>query len=105
MPAPEQAEWRWRAMAVDTVWVVAVGCAAEAEAEERGDAPHLLGGTTTGTRTLSCFRRGRLVILAARWQEKGLPAAVRRSRGRKVLTVPRIRQKPIPKRHDKKAYT
>jgi hypothetical protein len=62
MVEPERAEWVWLAMAVATLWVVAVGCAAEVAAEE-DPTIRLVGGTTTGTRTLSCFRRGQLLII------------------------------------------
>ncbi len=72
MRDPRRAERLWLAMAVATLWVVSVGCQAETElplgvldalpAQQRADQPV---SRRRPARTLSCFRRGRLLIVAA----------------------------------------
>jgi hypothetical protein len=75
MTDPAHAEWLWLAIAVATLWTVAVGCAAE-HAAEQADQPLQMRQTATGaTRELSCFRRGRITILVALCLGQGLPAA------------------------------
>jgi hypothetical protein len=73
MTNPRRAERLWLAMAIATLWTVSVGCQAEAAlpspvvtdlpvthvARRHGHATRPAG------RTLSCFRRGRLVLITA----------------------------------------
>lgn len=69
---PARAERLWLAIAVATLWTVSVGCQAEVaqpppQVHQRS-AGHSARKRATGQRpprVLSCFRRGRLVILAA----------------------------------------
>ena len=81
MRDPRRAERLWLAMAIATLWTVSVGCQAEvalpvlledggvvAPAERR--AMRLVRGQV---RTLSCFRRGRLLLLAALINAQPLP--------------------------------
>jgi DDE family transposase len=80
MKDPSRAERLWLAMALATLWVVSVGCQAEValpgvvlcelpethiarRTAKRGRAP----------RALSCFRRGRLLIVAALVNRQALP--------------------------------
>jgi hypothetical protein len=56
------------------LWTVAVGCAAEHAAEQTSQ-PIQMRQTAAGTtRELSCFRRGRVMIVAALCLGQGLPA-------------------------------
>jgi hypothetical protein len=62
---PPRAKWLWLAISVATLWTVAVGCAADAAAEQ-SPLIRLVGGTPQKTsRALSCFRRGRLLMVVA----------------------------------------
>ena len=81
MSDPRRAERLWLAMAVATLWVVSVGCQAEAIettalpdelpleqiARRRAQTARAQG------RVLSCFRRGRLVLVAALINGQSLP--------------------------------
>lgn len=75
MSEPARAERMWLAMAVATVWVVAVG----GEADETQPASSLpdeveeIGLATRAARGLSCFRRGMIVILVAICTQAPLP--------------------------------
>jgi hypothetical protein len=88
MSHPARAERLWLALAVATLWTVSVGCQAEA-ARPRPDLTrlperHIARRRASGqppVRTRSCFRRGRLVIVAALCTDQALP------RGR-VLSEP-----------------
>ena len=80
MLAPARAERLWLALAVATLWTVSVGCQAEV-AQPRPQVSqlpeqHIARQRATGqrpARSLSCFRRGRLVILAALCLGQSLP--------------------------------
>jgi hypothetical protein len=80
MLAPARAERLWLALAVATLWTVSVGCQAEV-AQPRPQLTqlpeqHIARKRATGqrpARSLSCFRRGRLVILAALCLGQPLP--------------------------------
>ncbi len=72
MTNPARAERLWLVIAVATLWTVSVGCQAEAQLPrvELADLParHVARRHKTGRsagRELSCFRRGRLVLVAA----------------------------------------
>ncbi len=72
MTDPRRAERLWLAMAVATLWTVSVGCQAEAGLPvpllTDLPAPHVARRRARHqrpSRALSCFRRGRLVIVAA----------------------------------------
>lgn len=78
---PRRAERLWLAMAVATLWVVSVGCQAEVtmpvpvveELPPQHIARRRAGtGRVTG-RMLSCFRRGRLLLVAALVNGQVLP--------------------------------
>lgn len=80
MRDPRRAERLWLAMAVATVWTVSVGCQAEAvlPAGLLADLPptHIARRkqpSHSRPRTLSCFRRGRLVLIAALVAGQELP--------------------------------
>jgi hypothetical protein len=81
MRDPRRAERLWLAMAVATLWVVSVGCQAEVSQPVPllDDLPmqHIarrraVPGRAPG-RVLSCFRRGRLLLLAALVNGQALP--------------------------------
>jgi hypothetical protein len=81
MRDPRRAERLWLAMAVATLWVVSVGCQAEVTQPVPllDDLPmqHIarrraVPGRAPG-RVLSCFRRGRLLLLAALVNGQALP--------------------------------
>jgi hypothetical protein len=80
MLAPARAERLWLALAVATFWTVSVGCQAEVEPPrpqltQLPEQP-IARQRATGqrpARSLSCFRRGRLVILAALCLGQPLP--------------------------------
>lgn len=72
MTNPARAERLWLVIAVATLWTVSVGCQAEAQLPVAvlADLPtrHVARQRRTGRpagREVSCFRRGRLVLLAA----------------------------------------
>jgi len=83
MTDPRRAERLWLAMAVATLWVVSVGCYAEVTqpvpvlddlpvphiARRRAGTGRARGGT------LSCFRRGRLLLVAALLNRQSLPVS------------------------------
>ena len=80
MLAPARAERLWLALAVATLWTVSVGCQAEVEQPRpqltQLPEQHIARQRATGqrpARSLSCFRRGRLVILAALCLGQPLP--------------------------------
>lgn len=80
MRDPRRAERLWLAMAVATLWVVSVGSAAEAALPipvlDELPATHVARQRASGARPprpLSCFRRGRLVLVAALIQDQALP--------------------------------
>jgi len=80
MLAPARAERLWLAVAVATLWTVSVGCQAEVEQPQpqvrQLPERHIARKRATGQRpprALSCFRRGRLVILAALCLGQPLP--------------------------------
>jgi hypothetical protein len=80
MLAPARAERLWLALAVATLWTVSVGCQAEVEQPHpqvhQLPERHIARKRATGQRpprVLSCFRRGRLVILAALCLSQPLP--------------------------------
>jgi hypothetical protein len=80
MRDPQRAERLWLAMAVATLWVVSVGSHAEATlpVPVLDDLPstHIARRRATGTRpprAVSCFRRGRLVLVAALVHGQPLP--------------------------------
>ena len=80
MLAPARAERLWLALAVATLWTVSAGCQAEVEQPrpQVSQLPeqHIARTRATGqlpARSLSCFRRGRLVILAALCLGQPLP--------------------------------
>jgi len=77
---PARAERLWLAIAVATRWTVSVGCQAEGEQPQpqvhQLPERHIARQRATGQRpprVLSCFRRGRLVILAALCLSHPLP--------------------------------
>jgi hypothetical protein len=80
MTNPARAERLWLAMAVATLWTVSVGCQAEIT-RPRPDVSRLpvhhiarrRASRQAPVRTLSCFRRGRLVIVAALCTGQALP--------------------------------
>jgi hypothetical protein len=72
MTNPRRAERLWLAMALATLWVVSVGCAAEAALPlpllEQLPPTHPARQRAPGRRqprSLSCFHRGRLLLVAA----------------------------------------
>src|SRR5262245_23375863 len=73
MKDPRRAERLWLAMAVATLWVVSVGCQAEVcqavvvldELPAQHIARRCAGSGRVSGRMLSCFRRGRLLLVAA----------------------------------------
>ncbi len=81
MRDPRRAERLWLAMAVATLWVVSVGCQAEVTTPvpvlEELPAQHIArrraGTGRPSGRMLSCFRRGRLVPVAALVNGQELP--------------------------------
>lgn len=80
MTDPRRAERVWLAMAVATLWVVGTGSAAEAAlppaARERLPATHIARRTATNrprVRALSCFQRGRLLLITALSMGHDLP--------------------------------
>lgn len=80
MRDPRRAERLWLAMAIATLWVVSVGCQAEVAlpVPALDDLPdqHLARRRASGCRpprTLSCFRRGRLLIVAALVNHQTVP--------------------------------
>lgn len=80
MTDPARAERLWLAMAIATLWTVSVGCQAEARlpVPVLSDLPerHVARRPTTRrlpARSLSCFRRGRLVIVAALCMGQAIP--------------------------------
>jgi len=80
MLAPARAERLWLALAVVPFWTIRVGCQAEVEHPKpqltQLPAPHIAHKRATGqrpARARSCFRRGRLVILAALCLGQPLP--------------------------------
>lgn len=80
MGDPRRAERLWLAMAVATLWVVSVGRAAELAQPlpvvEELPLAHVARQRATGQRPprlLSCFRRGRFVLVAALIQGQALP--------------------------------
>jgi hypothetical protein len=80
MRDPRRAERLWLAMAVATLWVVSVGCQAETalpvpvlEALPAQQRARQSGSGRQPVRTLSCFRRGRLLIVAALVNHHTLP--------------------------------
>jgi hypothetical protein len=80
MKDPRRAERLWLAMAVATVWVVSVGCQAETAlpvpALDELPKVHIARRTAGGgrpSRSLSCFRRGRLLIVAALLNHQAVP--------------------------------
>ena len=80
MLAPARTERLWLARAVATLWTVSVGCQAEVEQSRpqlsQLSELHIARKRVTGqrpARSLSCFRRGRLVILAALCLGQPLP--------------------------------
>lgn len=82
MKDPRRAERLWLAMAVATLWVVSVGCAAEAsQPQPMLDAlppTHTARRQASGrgpARMLSCFRRGRLLLVAALVNGQAIPQA------------------------------
>jgi len=80
MSDPRRAERLWLAMALATLWVVSLGCQAEvadpiASLEEL-PIPHIARralSTRAQRRVLSCFRRGRLLLVAALVNQQPLP--------------------------------
>jgi hypothetical protein len=87
MEDPARAEWIWLVMAIATLWVVAVGNAAEIAGENVPDIAEMGEPIPDTPRALSCFRRGRVVILATVCLGQGLPTA-------------RLVPEPWPKRLD-----
>jgi len=77
MRDPRRAERLWLAMAVATLWVVSVGCQAElaqplAMLDDLSVQPITRRRAGAG-RVLSCFRRGRLLLVAALVNQQSLP--------------------------------
>jgi Transposase DDE domain len=82
MRDPRRAERLWLAMAVATLWVVGVGCQAEVTIptprHETLPVTHIARRRTTlarPPRAISCFRRGRLVLIATLLHGHALPSA------------------------------
>lgn len=80
MRDPQRAERLWLAMALATLWVVSVGCQAECELPvavlERLPEQHIArrgAPRRAPTRAVSCFRRGRLILIAAFVSGQELP--------------------------------
>jgi Transposase DDE domain len=80
MSDPRRAERLWLAMALATLWVVSVGCQAEVAdpIASLEDLPitHIARrahSTRAQRRVLSCFRRGRLLLVAALVNQQPLP--------------------------------
>ena len=80
MRDPRRAERLWLAMAVSTLWVVSVGCQAEVAmplpALDELPAQHIARQRARGrrpARSMSCFRRGRLLIVAALVNYQAVP--------------------------------
>ncbi|HJZ46762.1 MAG TPA: transposase, partial [Roseiflexaceae bacterium] len=80
MKDPRRAERLWLAMALARLWVVSVGCQAEVRlplaALEELPEMHIARRSARGgraPRALSCFRRGRLLIVAALVNQQALP--------------------------------
>ena len=80
MTNPARAERLWLVIAVATLWTVSVGCAAEVAlpAAVLAEPPTLLRARRDARgrpprRELSCFRRGRLVLIAALCAGQELP--------------------------------
>ncbi len=80
MTSPARAERRWLVIAVATLWTVSVGCAAEVALPvpvlAALPAQHIARRRATGrqaAREVSCFRRGRLVLIAALCGGQELP--------------------------------
>jgi hypothetical protein len=80
MTDPRRAERLWLAMAVATLWVVSVGCQAEGALPTPvlDDLPerHIARQRASGRqppRAVSCFRRGRLLIVAALMNHQAAP--------------------------------
>jgi len=82
MRDPRRAERLWLAMAIATLWTVSVGCQAEVRLpvrlEQEDDLAPASGRRVrlvrAQVRTLSCFRRGRLLLLAALINGQPLPS-------------------------------
>jgi len=81
MTDPARAERLWLAMALAPLWVVSVGCAAEvahpAPVAANLPATRIARQRATGQRaprTISCFRRGQLVLIAALIHGAALPS-------------------------------
>jgi hypothetical protein len=81
MRNPERAERLWLAMALATLWVVSVGCQAEmalpSPVLEELPPTHIARRSKPGKRerprVVSCFRRGRLLLIAALLNHHELP--------------------------------
>ena len=80
MSDPRRAERLWLAMALATLWVVSVGCQAEAALPTPllDDLPdtHIARQRASGRhapRAVSCFRRGRLLLVAALLNGQAVP--------------------------------
>ena len=80
MTSPGRAERLWLVIAVTTLWTVSVGCAAEVALPmpvlAEVPAPQVARRHARGCpqrRELSCFRRGRLVLIAALCGGQELP--------------------------------
>ena len=81
MTDPRRAERLWLAMAVATLWVVSVGCQAEVtqplavldDLPMQHIARRRAGTGRVPGRALSCFRRGRLLLVAALINGQSLP--------------------------------
>jgi Transposase DDE domain len=81
MTDPRRAERLWLAMAVATLWVVSIGCQAEVtqpvpllDALPLSHIARARGRVTRAPgRVLSCFRRGRLLLVAALINSQSLP--------------------------------
>jgi hypothetical protein len=81
MSDPRRAERLWLAMAIATLWVVSVGCQAEMVAAlpalddlpARQIARRCAHAKRAQRRVLSCFRRGRLLLVAALLNRQALP--------------------------------
>ncbi len=75
MTDPARAEWLWLAIAVATLWTVAVGCAAKQAAEQTPQRLQMRQTAAGATRELSSFRRGQVIIVTTLCLGQGLPAA------------------------------
>ena len=80
MADPRRAARVWLVMALATLWVVSTGSAAEAAlptpARDALPATHIARRTATGRpapRRLSCFHRGRLLLVTALTTGQALP--------------------------------